>query len=210
MLFPIKNIQDLEIINELLSLEIRVKAKRLQDKLGKHNFHKEMMKVFETVTRSVNDVSEHVTKTITETSIKDNTAIEILNDKRLEIMKDRGILTPYLLFPLSKITNPESTSQYKLVKDISSKIVNDLLIHNSIPITLLNNLLTFRDTNKEFELTGDLLKMITNKNYNFDLASVAGKTLIFDFAKEMYFDVRAPCDKSTRDKTPIKLFNSPG
>ena len=41
---------------------------------------------------------------------------------------------------------------------------------NKIPITLYDILLTFRDTGKEFELKGGLLKMITNKNYNVDLA----------------------------------------
>ena len=66
--------------------------------------------------------------------------------------------------PLSKITNPEKTSQFKILKDHNSNKVNDLLIHNSIPITLHDNLLTFRDTNKVFELKGDLLKMITSNN----------------------------------------------
>ena len=73
-------------------------------------------------------------------------------------MYDRGILASWLMSPLSKITNPEKTSQFNLVKDSSSKRGNDLLIHNTIPITLYNKLLTFRDTGKEFKLKGDLLK----------------------------------------------------
>ena len=77
--------------------------------------------------------------------------------------------------PLSKITNPENTSQFKLVKDSNSNRVNDLLIHNSILFTLYNNLLTFRDTGKEFALQGDLLKMITNKSYKVDHASLSDK-----------------------------------
>ena len=125
-------------------------------------------------------------------------------------MNDRGILATYLMSPLSKITNPENTSQFKLVKDPSSNRVNDLKIHNSIPITLYGNMLTFRDTRKEFELTGDLLEMITNKNYNVNLASLAEKKLMYDFAKEMNFDLKALCKKSTRDKTLIKLLKSPG
>ena len=44
-----------------------------------------------------------------------------------------------------------------------------------MPITLHDNLITFRDSNKEFELKRDLLKMITNENYNVDLASLADK-----------------------------------
>ena len=73
--------------------------------------------------------------------------------------------------PLSKISNPENTSQFKIVKVSSSSRVKDLLINNSIPITLHDNLLTFRDTSKKFELKGDLSKMITNKNYFVNLAS---------------------------------------
>ena len=111
--------------------------------------------------------------------------------------------------PLSKITNPENTTQFKLIKDSSSNRVNDLKINDSIPITLHNNLLTFRDTNKQFELKGDLLKMITNKNYNVDLASLSDKKLLYDFAKEMHFDERRVGNKSTRDKKLIKLLNSP-
>ena len=146
MLYPIGNIEDLKNSDELPSLRNQVKAVRLQDKLGKQNFHEVMKKVFEPVTKSLENTSENITKTNTETSIKNSQAIEKLNNKLLKIMMDRGFLTSYLMSPLFIITNPENTSQFKLVKDSSSNRVNDLLIYNSIPITLYNNLLTFRDT----------------------------------------------------------------
>ena len=209
MLFPIKDREDLEKLNELVSLQDQVKTVRLQDKLGKQNFHEDLKKVFEPVTKSLEKTSQDITKTITESSIKNNQAIENLNNKLLEIINDRGILASYLMSPLSKITNPENSTQFKLVKDSTSNRVNDLKINNSIPITLDNNLLTFRDTNKQFELKGDLLKMITSKNYNVDLASLSDKKLMYDFAKEMHFDERRVGKKSTRDKTLIKLLNSP-
>ena len=79
-----------------------------------------------------------------------------------------------------------------------------------MPITLYGNMLTFRDTNKQFELKGDLLEMITNIKYNVDLASSVDKKLMYDFAKEMNFDQKAIGKKSTRDKTLIKLLKSPG
>ena len=151
-MYAIKNVDDLENLNELVSLENQVKVVRLQDKLGKQNFHEDMNKVFEPVTKSIKDVSEEVTKTMTENSIKNNQALENLNNELLEIMNDRGILASYLMSPLSKITNPENTTQFKLVKDSNSNRVNDLKINKTIPITLYNNLLTFRDTGKEFEL----------------------------------------------------------
>ena len=85
-----------------------------------------------------------------------------------------------------------------------------MLIHNSIPITLHDKLLTFRDTGKIFELKGDLFEMITNKNYNADLAKLLDKKLMYDFATEMNFDLKAIGKKSNRDRTLIKLFKSPG
>ena len=210
MLYSIKNIEELGKLNELVTLQDQVNVVRLQDKLGKQNFHEDMKKVFEPVTRSLENTSENLTKAITESSTKNNQALENVNNKLLEIMNDRGILASYLMSPLSKITHPENTSQFKLVKDSSSNRVNDLKIHNSIPITLYGNMLTFRDTNKQFELKGDLLEMITNSKYNVDLASLADKKLMYDFAKEMHFDLNAPGNKSMRDRKLIKLLKSPG
>ena len=124
-------------------------------------------------------------------------------------MNDRGILATYLMSPLCKITNPENTSQFKLEKDHNSNRVNGLLMKNKIPITLYGNMLTFRDMNKQSELKGDLLEMITTSKYDVDLASLADKKLMYDFAKEMHFDQKAVGKKSTRDKTLIKLLKSP-
>ena len=152
MLYSIKDREDLENLNELASLQDRVKVVRLQDKLGKQNFHEDMKKVFEPVTKSLENTSENLTKAITESSKENNLALENLNNKLLEIMNDRGILASYLMSPLSKITNPENSTQFKLVKDPNSNRVNDLLLKNKIPITLYNNMITFRDTGKEFEL----------------------------------------------------------
>ena len=175
MLYSIKDREDLENLEELVSLQSQVKVVRLQDKLGKQNFHEDMKKVLEPVTKSLENTSQDLTKTITETSIKNNQAIEILNNKLLETMNDRGILASYLMSPLSKITNRENTTQFNLVKDSHSKRVNDLKINKTIPILVYNNMFTFRDTGKEFELKGELLKMITTKNYNVNLASLQDK-----------------------------------
>ena len=64
----------------------------------------------------------------------------------------------YLLSPLSKITNPENISQFKLVKDTSSNRVNALLINETIRVNLFKNCLTFSDTDKDFELQDDFFK----------------------------------------------------
>ena len=209
-MFRIKDRQELKELEELASLQTQVKAVTLQDKLGKQSFQEDMKKVFEPVTKSLENASQDITKTLTESSSKNNWALENLNNKVLEKKNDRGKLASYLMSPLSKRNNSESTCHFKLVKDSTSKRVNDLLIHNSIPVTLYNNLLIFRDIGKFFELQEDLLKMITNKNYNLDLASLQYKKIMYDFAKEMKFDTKAQGNKSIRDRTLIKLLKSTG
>ena len=209
MMFAINNREDLDKLEELSSLQDQVKVARLQDKLGKQNFHENMKKNFEPVTKTLEKTSQDITKTMTENSFKNNQALENLNNKLLEIMNDRGILASYLMSPLSKTTNPENTSQFKLVKDHNSNRVNDLLMKNKIPITFYGNMLTFRDTDKQFELTRDLPEMITNKDYNVNHASLADEKLMYDFAKEMHFDTKAQGRKPTRDKTLIRLLKSP-
>ena len=110
MLYSIKDREDLENLEELVSIQNRIKVVRLQDKLGKQNFHEDMKIVFETVTKSLENTSQDITKAITETSIKNNQTIENLKNQLEEIMNDRGILASYLMSPLSKITNPQNTT----------------------------------------------------------------------------------------------------
>ena len=81
MLYSIKDREDLENLNELVSLQGQVEAVGLQDKLGKQDFHEGMKKVFEPATKSIKDVSEKVTKTMTEKSIRNNKVLENLNNK---------------------------------------------------------------------------------------------------------------------------------
>ena len=97
-----------------------------------------MKKVIEPVAKTIQEAPEDVTKTmkLTMTPEENNKALAKLNDKLLEKLNDRGIIASYLLSPLSKITNPENTSQFKLVKVPDSNRVNDLLINKTIPVTL--------------------------------------------------------------------------
>ena len=48
--------------------------------------------------------------------------------------------------------------------------------------------------------------MITNNNYNVDLAKLSDEN--YCFAKEIYFDAKAQGIKSTRDKSLIRLIKS--
>ena len=131
MSYSIKDIKELEKLNELVSLQNRVQEIRLQYKLGKQNIHEDMKKVFEPVSKSLENTSQDLTKTMTENSIKNNKALDNLKNKLVKIMNDTGKIADYLMSP-----SP-------------SNRVNDLLtlLNNSIPITLHDNLLTFLDTN---------------------------------------------------------------
>ena len=144
------------------------------------------------------------------TSKGNNKLLKSLVDKLLEIVDDRSVIGSCLLSPLSKFTNPEITSRFKSVRDSNSKRVGDFLLHNIIPVNISDNLLKFRERGKIFEFKGDLLKMISSENYSVDLASLSDKKMKYDFEKDLYFDVKAPGDKSTRDCTLIRLLNSPG
>ena len=62
MLYAIKDNDNLENLNELVSLENQVKVVRLQDKLGKQNFHEDMKKLFEPVTKSLENTSQDIKK----------------------------------------------------------------------------------------------------------------------------------------------------
>ena len=94
MMLPIRNIEDLQNLNEAVSLENQVKVVRLQDKLGKQNFHEDLKEVFEPITKSLENTSENITKTVTESSINNNKAISDLNEKVLELMNDKGLIAP--------------------------------------------------------------------------------------------------------------------
>ena len=58
MLYSIKRRDEMEKLDELVSLQNRVKASRLQDKLEKRNFHEGLKKAFEPVYETVKDASE--------------------------------------------------------------------------------------------------------------------------------------------------------
>ena len=111
-----------------------------------------MENVFVPFTKTKIDTSEDVTKTVTETSLKNNNrALSNLNDKLLNIKNDSDKRASYLLSPPSKNTNPENISQFELKKEPYLHRTKEFLINKTIPVTLYNNLLTFRNTGKKFE-----------------------------------------------------------
>ena len=209
MLFPIKNREDLEKLKELAALQNQVKAVKLQDKLGKQNFHENIKKLYEPLTDTIKDVSEIITKTITENSSINNKAIENLNEKILELMNDKGMIAPYLTTSLVEVFKKDNKSQFRLRNDPNSTKLSDFLIHGTIPVTIFSNMIGFRDSNKSFRLEGDLLKVLTNYKFNVDHSNPQDKKLIYQFAKEMKYDVKSTGRPSTRHNSIIRLLDQP-
>ena len=208
-MFPIRNVEDLEKINEAVSLQTQVQEVRSKDKLGKQNFHENMEKVFEPITQSIEKTSENITKSLTETSIKNNKAIENLNEKSLELMDAKGLIAPYLTSSLVNLFKPENKSQFRLKKDLNSTKINDFIINGGIPITIFSDMITFRDSKKVFKLDGYLLESITNYDFNVDHSNQKDRKLVYEVAKEMNFNIRQKGNKSDRDKSIVRLLKSP-
>ena len=208
-MFPIGNIEDLQNLNEVVSLQNQVEVVRLQNKLGEQKIHEDMTKVFEPLTDTLKKTSESITKTITENFINNNKARENLNEKILELMNDKGLIAPCLTTSLVEVFKKDKKSQFRLRKDPNSTKMNDFLIHGTIPVTIFSNMITFRDSYKTFRLEGDLLKVKTNYKFNVDHSSSQDKKLIYEFAKEMKYDINSTGRPSVRHNSMIRLLDQP-
>ena len=209
MLFPIRNVEDLQNLNEAVSLQKQLKVVRLQDKLGKQNFHEDFREVIEPITKSLENTSDKITKTITEHSINNNKAVENLNEKVLELMNDKGLIFPYLASSLAEVFKFDNKSQFRLRKDPDSTNINDFLIHGKTPVTIFSNKINFRDRNKTFKLEGDLLKVITNYKFNVDHSNQQDRKIIYEFAKEMNYDAKSTGRPSIRHESMTRLLDKP-
>ena len=168
-----------------------------------------MEEVFEPLTDTLKKTSYNIKKTITENSINNNKAIENLNEKILELMNDKGMIAPYLTTSLVEVFEKDNKSQFRLRKDPNSTKMNDFLIHGTIPVTIFSNMITFRDSNKTFRLEGDLLKVITNYKFNVDHSSPQDKELIYEFAKEMNYNINSTGRPGVRHSSMIRLLDQP-
>ena len=128
-MYSIKNVEELENLNESVSLQNQVNEVRLQDKSGKQNFQENMTKLYAPFFDTIKNTSEDITKSITETSIKINKALKHSNEKVLELINDKGMIAPYLASSLVILLKPEYKSQFKIIKDHSSNETNDFLIN---------------------------------------------------------------------------------
>ena len=139
-------------------------------------------KIFEPLTDTNQKGSENLTKTITETYIKNNKAKENLNEKVLELMNDKGMIAPYLASSLVNLFRSENESQFRLLKDFNPTKMNDFLINGGVPVTLFSKRLTFRDCNKSFKV--DLLGTITKYDFNVSHSNPEDQKTLSEFGKK--------------------------
>ena len=114
-MYPIKK-EDLEKLEELASLQVQVEEVRSQEKLGKQKFHEKKKKLNEPFTDTIKNTSENLPKTVTETSFKNDQALENSNEKVLELKNDKGMIAPCLASSLVDLFKPENIIQFKLLK----------------------------------------------------------------------------------------------
>ena len=123
-------------------------------------------------------------------------------------MNDKGMIAPYPASSLVNVFKPENKGQFKQIKDQNSIRMNNFSINAGIPVSLYSNISTFTDSNKSFKLDGDLLETMTNYDFNVSRSNPEDQKLIYEFGKEMKFDIKQKGRKSNRDKSMIKLFKS--
>ena len=83
------------------------------------------------------------------------------------MMNDKGMIAPYFAPSLVNLFTLENKSEFRLIKDLNSTEMNNFSMNVGIPFTLYSNMLTFRDSNKTFEIDVDLSETLTN--YDFDV-----------------------------------------
>ena len=83
MLNPIGNVYGSQKSNELVSLEHQVKALGLQDELGEQIYHHDRNELLQQMTDAIKITSQDITKTITETSFKNNKVYKKVKEKKV-------------------------------------------------------------------------------------------------------------------------------
>ena len=119
------------------------------------------------------------------------------------------MIAPYLASSLVNLFKAENKSQFRLKKDLTSTKIKDFKINGGIPVTIYSNMLTFKDTNGSFKLDGDLLEAMTYYDFHVDHSNQQDQKLIYEFAKEMNFNIKQKGNKSDRDKSIITSQKSP-
>ena len=161
------------------------------------------------MTDAIKNTSQEITKTITETSNKNNKVLENLNEKILDLLNDKCMIAHTLASSLVNLFKPEKKSQFRFKKDLNSTGMKDFLINGGKPVSICDNMLTFRDSNRSFKLDADLLETMTKNDFSASTSNPQDRKLNYKFGKERNFTNKQQGRKSDRDKSKIKLLKSP-
>ena len=121
----------------------------------------------------------------------------------------KKVIAPYLASSLVNLFEPKNKSQIRFIKGSNSIRMNDFSINGSILVTLYSNMLTFGDSDESFKFDGDLLKTMTKHKFNVDHSNPQDRQILYDFGKQMKFNIMQIGRKSNRDIPPAKFPNSP-
>ena len=94
-----------------------------------------MKKVSKLNSDTVKETSNEIPKTMVETTKERITAIVILNEKVLEILRDRGTVASNLATLLIIRFKPKNKNQFRIFKDHNSYEVNVRVINTNKPVT---------------------------------------------------------------------------
>ena len=119
------------------------------------------------------------------------------------------MIAPYSASSLIILFKPENKSQFELTKDHISIRMNDFLKIGGIPVILISIMLTFRDSSKSLKIDVELLETMINYDFNASQSNPQDQKLIYEFGKEMIFNIKQPGRKNNRDKSMIELLKSP-
>ena len=87
--------------------------------------------------------------------------------------------------------------------------MNDFLINEVMPVTLFNNMITFRDSKNSFKSDGDLLETMTIYDFSVSHFNPKNQKLTYEFGKEMNFNIKRKGRKTDTGKSLMKLLKSP-
>ena len=113
------------------------------------------------------------------------------------------MIAPFLASFSVNLFKHENKRQFIFSKDPNSIKMND------IPVILFSKMLTSRDSNKSCVLDGDLLKALTNNDFNVGHSNPQDQKVIYEFGNEMKFDIKQKRQKNNREISFIKLPKSP-
>ena len=99
-------------------------------------------------------------------------------------MNNKGMIATYLASSLVNLFKPEIKKHFRLNIDINSTKMNEFLIKECIPVTIISNMLTFRYSNKSFKLHGDLLETIKIYDFNVSHSNPKDQKLIYELGKK--------------------------